>query len=72
MSACVWSAFDNISTGPRWATIAPNRVIVILSLDPDGRWDAEFTDRDGGNATLRLGTSEEEALRDAAELAESI
>ena len=70
---CMWSAFDNMYEGPRWATTTPNGVIVVLHLDPDGRWDAHFTNPfDGARSILRLGTSERDAFRDATELAKSI
>ena len=73
MSACVWSAFPANVANLRWATIAPNGTIVLLRNDGHGgRWEAEFTSPNGANCIMRLGTSEEDALRDAAELAESI
>jgi hypothetical protein len=72
MSACVWSAFDNLLTGPRWATITSNGTIIVLHVDGDGWWDGHFTDREGGNFVVFLGAYVDSAKRDAIITAESL
>ncbi len=70
-SECVWSAFDNRFDGPRWATIAPNGVIIVLHIRK-GEWEGHFTERNGANAVIGLGLCETTAVRMAVNIAENI